>query len=165
MNFVTFGGNESSLTLFTGSSLIHSFDVKQIVLIWLQENLLLTAFDTWDGPVSVSVYHKHTQTNTHMTVLFILLALRLLKKETPTGAPLPLLHIGGSTLRCNSVQDSVLLSSTVAWLNPTRWCSARYQSLVLMELQKENRTGILPFGFEHFEPFWTSGVLTSKYNV
>lgn len=46
VSFVTFGGNECSLTLFAGSSLIHSFDVKQIVFIGLQENPLLAAFDT-----------------------------------------------------------------------------------------------------------------------
>lgn len=44
--FVTFGGNECSFTLFAGSSLIHSFDVKQIVFIGLQENLLPAAVDT-----------------------------------------------------------------------------------------------------------------------
>lgn len=42
----TFGGDECCLALFAGSSFIHSFDVKQIVFIGLQENLLLTAFDT-----------------------------------------------------------------------------------------------------------------------
>lgn len=50
--FVTFGGYKSSLALFAGSSLIHSFDVKQVVLTGLQDNLLFTALDAWDGPVS-----------------------------------------------------------------------------------------------------------------
>lgn len=45
VRFVTFGGNKSSLALFAGSSLIHSFDVKQVVLIGLQDNLLFTALD------------------------------------------------------------------------------------------------------------------------
>lgn len=43
---VTSGGDECCLALFTGSSFIHSFDVKQIVFIGLQENFLLTALDT-----------------------------------------------------------------------------------------------------------------------
>lgn len=45
VRFATFGGNESSLALFARSSLVHRFDVKQVVLIWLQENLLLAAPD------------------------------------------------------------------------------------------------------------------------
>lgn len=53
MRFVTFGGNESSFALFACSSLVHSFDVKQVVLIWLQQNLLLAASDARDRPVSV----------------------------------------------------------------------------------------------------------------
>lgn len=47
---ITFGGNESRLALVTGSSRVHSFDVKQVVLTGLQENLLLAAFDARDGP-------------------------------------------------------------------------------------------------------------------
>lgn len=53
MPFPTFGGNESSLALFARPSLVHSFDVKQVVFIWLQENLLLAAADARDRPVSV----------------------------------------------------------------------------------------------------------------
>lgn len=47
---ITFRGNERGLTLVTGSSCVHSFDVKQVVLAGLQENLLLVAFDARDGP-------------------------------------------------------------------------------------------------------------------
>lgn len=59
--FFTFCGNECSLALFAGSSLIHSFDVEQVILTGLQENPLFTAFDAWDGSRSMS--HTHIYIN------------------------------------------------------------------------------------------------------
>lgn len=49
LHSITFSGNECGFALVTGSSRVHSFDVKQVVLTRLQENLLLAAFDARDG--------------------------------------------------------------------------------------------------------------------
>lgn len=46
---LTFGRNERSFALITGSSLIHSFDVEEIILVGLQKNCVYTALDTRDG--------------------------------------------------------------------------------------------------------------------
>lgn len=45
LRLITFSGDERRLALVTGSSRVHSFDVKQVVLTGLQENLLLAAGD------------------------------------------------------------------------------------------------------------------------
>lgn len=50
LQLITFSGNECGLALVTGSSHVHSFNVKQVALMGLQENLLLAACDARDGP-------------------------------------------------------------------------------------------------------------------
>lgn len=50
LRLITFSGNECGLALVTGSSHVHSFNVKQVALMGLQENLLLAACDARDGP-------------------------------------------------------------------------------------------------------------------
>lgn len=72
VRLVTFSGNECSLALFTGSSLIHSFNVKQVVFTGLQENPLLTAFNTWDGPRTHGRTHRHFSAFANLCSLIVI---------------------------------------------------------------------------------------------
>lgn len=162
-----FCGNECSLALLAGTGSIHGFDVKQVILIGLQDDLLFTGFNTWYG--SRSHISKNIFTSLHFEPFYI----NILHSDMCRWTSLSGLH-PPEPLSFQFILSAVLQSVTLAgtlfcWAPPqSSWIPQDGAALCVdhwhwWSCQRDDHNVKYTFGFAG-HPFLDSSVNCKKPN-